>query len=230
MDKYPILWLDFLKSKNLPIDSTIIDPFKNEKDNEETNLKQQQQEEEEDEYNSKYSRSSLPLLILLQGIPGIGKSYLAKKLSEKLNNEGISTKDVAQDDFVADVGLKNSGKACQKYIRDTLIKKEYDCIILARNNANAQQYSNYVDFDSDGLCRVLFICPKELSTRLEEAVLMSVASVLYRQSNSNELHPTDDMEKQALASLPLKFFGAMKIHPSAFPITSYTNNYKIFYK
>jgi len=66
---------------------------------------------------------------------------------------------------------------------------------------------------------VLFlVCPAELKTRLDEAVLMSVAGVLHRQSSSDESHPTDDMEACALASLPLKFFGSLNVHQSAFLI------------
>lgn len=207
VDLYPTLWENFLKENNLPLDSSLIEVFKKSPDFNSNSSE-----------GEKYSRANLPLLILMQGIPGIGKSYLAKKLSETLNNNGFRSRDIAQDDFVAEHTLKKSGAACLNYIRGALIRREFKCIILARNNSNIQQYRSYLDLDSEGICRVVFISPKELDGgRIKEAVLLSVAGVLYRQ-NSDESHPTDDMETCALASLPLKFFGSFNIHPSAFRV------------
>lgn len=204
IDQYPVLWTEFLRERNLPLDSSLLNDFRDEAMGGAT---------EEDA--PEYQRSALPLLVLTQGVPGIGKSYLARKLAERLNAEGITCKDVAQDDFVAQVGLKNSGKACRQYLQEELAKRTYQVIILARNNADQQQYRDFVGWDEQ-LCRAVFICPEELSTRLEEAIFISVASVLYRQESGTDNHPTDSMDSCALASLPLKFFGTLRVHNSAF--------------
>lgn len=54
----------------------------------------------------------IPLVILMQGLPGMGKSFIAKNIVEDLRKTGISAADVAQDDFVEKFGQKKSGSAC----------------------------------------------------------------------------------------------------------------------
>ena len=204
IDNYPTCWKDFLVSRKLPLDRTLLT----------TELEARE--------NVDYSKSSVPLLVLMQGIPGIGKSYLGSKLSERLNAAGIKCVHVAQDDFVPKFGLKNSGKACQDFVRSSLIDPENRIVILARNNANLQQYQDYLAMDGEGLCRAVFICPRELSSRVQEAAFLCVAGVLHRKV-AKEDHPTNDMEDCNLASLPLKFFGSLKVHPSAFLVSVFSD-------
>ena len=201
VDNYPVLWNQFLTESKLPLDASI--------------LKQSQGEIPKEYASIEESRSSLPLLILLQGIPGIGKSTIAKRLAERLNELKISTLDIAQDDF-AHLGQKNSGKACLDFIRNALKDKKYKCILLARNNANLQQYSQYVALDStEGLCKATFLVPDELITRLNDVLYVSLAAIIHRKITGDN-HPTSTMAVDALASLPLKFFGSLQAHKDAF--------------
>ena len=37
-------------------------------------------------------------------------------------------------------------------------------VLLARNNANRQQYQRYTALNQDGLCRMVFLAPEELAS------------------------------------------------------------------
>jgi len=202
MPLYPVRWEEFLQAKQLPSDNSIIENAR--------------QILSGDVSSAKY-RENLPLLVLLQGIPGVGKSFLGKGLTQALNQAGYPCLDIAQDDFTNSHGAQNSGKACLAFVRNSLLSGNYRCIILARNNGNAQQYSNYVALESEEICKVCFIHPAELVERIPEVVYLSMAGLLYRKQ-SGENHPTSTMSDCDLASLAGKFFGSINIHPSGFSV------------
>ena len=205
IEKYPILWSQFLVERDLPLDSSLLDsPLLN----------------IEAPMIIDHNGSDLPLLLLPQGIPGIGKSLLSQAICDQLNSEGIESIQVAQDDFVSN---SNPGKACFDHVSNLLKSKKYKLVILARNNANTQQYSRYLQLESSNLCKMAFITPKELQTRQNEVILMCAASVVHRKLN-NEDHPTTKMAVNDLASLPLKFMGEFRAAHSAFAFNVMTDD------
>ena len=187
--QYPIAWKLFLESKGLPDTPHIIG------------------KEVGNVFNGDHlDGKKMPLLVLMQGIPGIGKSLFAIHISQALSRRGIQAMQTAQDDF-NHLG-KKAGKACQEFVEQSLLSQEYSVVFLARNNSNISQFRAYLDLDQQGICKLLFLCPKDLIERPAEAVYASMASVLHRKA-SKESHPTNSLDDTELATLPLKFFGEL---------------------
>ena len=57
---------------------------------------------------------------------------------QELSNSGVKAVQVAQDDF-AHLGKKSSD-ACHSHVKQLLSSKQFQVVILARNNANPAQY------------------------------------------------------------------------------------------
>lgn len=201
---YPICWIQFLHSLSLPLDASILQS---------KNLPTMPFE---------VNNSALPLLVMLQGIPGLGKSASAQLCVDLLNEKQIPSIQVAQDDFSGN----NSGKLCLEHVKNLLIEKKHQVVILARNNASIDQYRKYLSLETDGLCKFLFIAPKEYQTRQEAFVYMCIVSVIYRKF-SDDSHPTSQMELGDLASLPLKFCSEFKVHPSAIQMKTMFDEQKL---
>lgn len=153
------------------------------------------------------------MLVLPQGIPGIGKNYVYERLAARLRDErGLNVVVVTQDDFIADHGAVRSSDACFKRVMELVFGSEQcDVVILARNNACKQQYRKYADATPG---RHIFIAPTECVTRSTKLLLpVCVASVMHRKKDATVKHPTDTMEYVDLAQLPLKFLASFA--PSA---------------
>ena len=202
MDSYPSYWSSFLRFHCLPEDESLL--------NAEINVKMTSMRE---------VISRLPLVILPQGIPGIGKSMLAKRMVEMMNERGIPSYQIAQDDFA---DKKNSGQECFDHVADLLSSSSYRLIVLARNNSSLRQYQKYLSLERSNLCKISFISPIELAihhTRREEALLMCIASVIHRKI-TNDPHPTNSLDIGELASLPLRFINDFHPSSSAFLFSS----------
>jgi hypothetical protein len=171
----------------------------------------------------------LPLLVVMQGVPGLGKSALAIETTKLLAAGGISAAQAAQDDFVH-LGQKKSGAACLEHITDLLEAGATRVVLLARNNANKLQYHNYQQLNLDGVCRMAFFAPEELqgigaigsAAAIPDAVYklmyMCVASVLHRKASGGDQHPTNEMTRGKLANLPFTFLKMYEPHPAAITV------------
>ena len=204
VDKYPVLWLDFLREKGLPSGPSLVYADLPAAD---------ALAQSGDESDGGGGGALLPVLLVLQGIPGSGKSSYAARAVEVLQARGVSAVQLAQDDF-AHLGMKQSSAACLEATRQYLAGKQHQVVILARNNANIQQFAKYLQFD-DYLARILFFCPAELYEREPADFLyMCLASVLHRK-HSDAAHPTDEMQDASLALLPLRFLKMLAPEPGA---------------
>lgn len=93
------------------------------------------------------------LLVLLQGIPGCGKSLLAKQV--KLIS-GPRCHILEGDQY------KRNTNLCQEKLREYLGDERVEIVIFDRNNANFRQYKDYLEIAKTYNCRVLNIFPAEL--------------------------------------------------------------------
>lgn len=210
IDNYPPLWNEFLLSKNLPLDDSLLTCSELIADSSSVHSLHFSNNDN----LSANSPPPLPLLLLPQGIPGLGKSFLAQRICQKLNDLSIKSVQIAQDDFDKH---KNSGQACFNHVKEIL--PHHDVVIVARNNANIKQYAKYLSLSNEFLCRIGYMYPAELlktDPHRREAIYMSIASVLCRKYR-NEAHPTNTMSDCDLASLPLKFLGEFNPNLSGFP-------------
>ena len=200
IDHYPTHWLNFLRANELPSDPSLV-------------LGEGYLSEAASSSLTLGEPDDLPILLLMQGIPGSGKSSVAAKAVEVLQSRGITATQLAQDDF-ADLGTKASSSACFDTVRELLVAKNHRVVILARNNANAQQFGKYLQFDSY-LAHAVFFCPSELfEPNPADFLYMCIASVLNRK-HSGEEHPTNVMSAVSLAALPLRFLHMLHPDPGA---------------
>jgi hypothetical protein len=124
------------------------------------------------------------LLVVMQGIPGIGKSTLAELVTRKYGHKCVT---IEQDQF------DGNTKLCQAKLKEYLAD-DYEVIILSRNNANESQVKRYILLASEANWKVLVITPSELSTRPEmrhRLVEICEETVLERTG-----HPTFDKLKK----------------------------------
>ena len=122
------------------------------------------------------------LVVILQGIPGIGKNAIADNLVENLGKRVY----VLDQDRYAHLGRKPASKKGREVFNDTLYSDEYDIIILARNNATSFQYTSYLDMAQDALWKTVVVRPNEVdTTRWEELIAVCSEGVLTREN-----HPT----------------------------------------
>lgn len=212
---YPRCWLSFLTSKKLPLDSSLIQVIT-----------------QSSTFSSSSSETSsavcdqteIPLLVLMQGIPGIGKTSLAKEAEKSLNSKGTECLQISQDDF-AHLGQKNSGQACFDFVEKILLEKNHRIMILARNNSNRQQYDKYLKLDFEGICRLAMVAPLELTDKklLPIVTFMCICSTIHRKY-SQEGHPIDENDEATLSNIVLSFLGELKISPSALKVR-YLNDF-----
>lgn len=91
------------------------------------------------------------LLVVLQGIPGLGKTVLAKWMKE----HAWLCDTLEQDTF------NGNGGACLKALGE-MLASDARVIILARNNAKPYQYAKYIRAATDAGWKTLAVTPSEL--------------------------------------------------------------------
>lgn len=201
-ERYPLLWLRFLEDNNLPDNKSLM----------KVDLSQ---------FDALVGEELKPaLLVMFQGIPGLGKNYLGDQLKERLRQEGIQCEVVAQDDF-SHLGTQKSGQVCFDYVQKRIYSGEIDVLFLARNNSNRKQYKRYLNFP-----RYLFLAPSEMATKKHELLALGIAAVLERK-NTGQMHPTDELSDLTLASLPFRFGTDFSYFPQAYRIDFLNDHAKL---
>lgn len=119
------------------------------------------------------------LVLLLQGTIGLGKSCVGYCTVNMLNKLGMKTTALEQDTYIPKYGLKGSGNACFNEFKSLL--KQFDIIILQRNNANYMQYSRYVDEAKENGFTVVFGFPSEI----KDLKLLQLLGLTCMQSTMN---------------------------------------------
>jgi hypothetical protein len=210
-DQYPLLWRAFLADSKLPHTDALLTA-------DSSALPVVQIDE-----------VKLPLLVVMQGVPGLGKSALAVEAVRRLAEAGVTAAQAAQDDFVH-LGRKKSGAACLAHITDLLEAGSTAVVLLARNNANKMQYQQYQLLNQEGVCRMAFLAPEELqglgavssadaiTPEMYKLMYMCVASVLHRKASGADKHPTDELTRGKLANLPFAFLKMYEPHPAAITV------------
>jgi hypothetical protein len=141
------------------------------------------------------------LVVILQGIPGLGKSLLASHLVESFSNIVIS---IEQDSF------NGNGQKCQKAFKKLLENPQYKIIILARNNENIKQYARYTELADSYNCKVLAIYPEEM--RIEDHNRETLKQICIQSVKERKGHSTFDiipMEKRG--NIVCSFYNQFKI-------------------
>ena len=212
---FPILWETFLEEHKLTKEKHILsydlEPLINtklQKSDQDNDLKIIHQKPNNDQKSISEKKQST-LLVLFQGIPGLGKSYLAQKIKKELKvGHAIESEVVTQEEFFY-LGHKESNQACLDHVKKLVDSGKYHVVLLARNNSNINQYHLYMKFPN-----VILFAPHEYINRKPEMVALSIGSVLERKKQ-NSLHPLDNLTKSELASLCFKFFSKFEIDQKA---------------
>jgi hypothetical protein len=100
------------------------------------------------------------ILIILQGVTGLGKSTLSYSVRDALSEYTVVP--LEQDTYVAKWGLHKAGvkcfEECSKLMKHI---SNPNVIILARNNSNYSQYGKYVDLANDNNYYVVIVAPRD---------------------------------------------------------------------
>ena len=143
-------------------------------------------------------------LIIFQGIPGIGKSYLGKQLAIRLKDLGVAI--LEQDQFSG----KKSGSKCLNALEGMLRNPAKKVILLLRNNACPQQYQKYVDKAKRHSWEVDIILPNELHythPHNNHLLTLCMKSVLDR-----ETHPKFDvLDMDKRLAVVMSFWGEYEV-------------------
>lgn len=94
-----------------------------------------------DSSESATTETSDRLVVIVQGIPGIGKNTVALEVAKRLS---LPTFLIDQDSFVRKYG-KSAGAECLKVYEAYLLKATSGVVMVLRNNADVSQYGKYVD-------------------------------------------------------------------------------------
>ena len=169
-------------------------------------------------YDNKISEG--PLVVLLQGFPGLGKNTVGEHLAEQLRRrEGLRVEAFDQD------SPQTAGKACmQKFKRcvnrEILQTKkrgvaedhsDLDVVILMRCNANMEQASPYISEARKAGCRVLALTPNITDENRIHYWIVAAQSVITRRG-----HPAFDKIKKKTKRIQIMtvFFNILR------PLTS----------
>jgi hypothetical protein len=120
-----------------------------------------------------------PIVVMIQGLQGSGKSTLGKYISNFINNYGIKTCYVEQDEYFGDTNATQG--ALYHMIRDS---NGPEVIILTRCNVNPKQYQKYLNMFHVENCRVLFFTPEKIDTQY---VAICLSGLLKRSKNGDEV-------------------------------------------
>lgn len=120
-----------------------------------------------------------PIVVMIQGLQGSGKSTMGKYISNFLTNNGIKTCYVEQDEYFGDTNSTQG--ALYHMIRDS---NGPEVIILTRCNVNPKQYQKYLNIFQVENCRVLFFTPEKVDTQY---VAICLSGLLKRSNNGDEV-------------------------------------------
>ncbi len=142
------------------------------------------------------------ILVIFQGIPGLGKTTIARYLVEKMDEDWTS---LEQDSFTG----SNTGKQCLKRLEELLTDDKYTTILLSRNNANVKQYHQYASLATELGWKTLVLTPQELnSTPDAKKYLLEVCrhTVLERTGHAS----FDILDAKKRLSIVSMFLGQFK--------------------
>lgn len=157
-------------------------------------------------------KSTPRLIIFFKGIPGLGKSYIGKLLSEQLNAKGYQTTTLEQDDFKG----KTAGKQCFLAFCNYLKNKDNRIIILQRNNANLSQYQSYLEEARNQGCRILTLAPDEINTL--SLLVTCIEAVLTRQGHKTFDSLAPAMKAKIVMTYALEYADDYQPHNRPFEI------------
>eukprot|EP00479_Gromia_sphaerica_P002299 TRINITY_DN12743_c0_g1_i1.p1 TRINITY_DN12743_c0_g1~~TRINITY_DN12743_c0_g1_i1.p1 ORF type:complete len:148 (+),score=12.03 TRINITY_DN12743_c0_g1_i1:396-839(+) len=103
------------------------------------------------------------VLVIMQGIPGIGKSTQTRTLVDELTKRGISSVGLEQDPFYAKFGRLKSGKMCLQEFKNYVYGGKHKVVFLLRNNALYSQFQLYADHAIQNDWAYMLLLPKSLT-------------------------------------------------------------------
>lgn len=156
------------------------------------------------EYFSTFQRvPAKGVLIVLQGVTGLGKSTLSKSVATALSDYKVIP--LEQDTYVARWGLQKAGEKCLEECGKLM--KSTPCpqaIILARNNSNYSQYSKYVALANDNDYYVVVVTPRDNSST--KFGLACLQSTMRRKSGST----ISDLPLEKQFQITMGFLGSFQ--------------------
>lgn len=148
------------------------------------------------------------VLVVFQGIPGIGKTTITNCLVEEMKSRGINAVGLEQDPFFEKYGQKKSGPMCLKAFEDYVKGDQYNVVFLQRNNANVGQFKNYAQVAKDGDWLVHVISPRALKSSIH-LPLICLYSVYERAGRKD--HPTfKNLDLGLQLKITMSFHGAFR--------------------
>lgn len=143
------------------------------------------------------------ILVLFQGVPGLGKTTLANNLIKTLGETSVC---LEQDQFKGD---KNK---CLQCLKKLLSNPKINIILLSRNNSNIRQYKSFIDLVNHFSCKVLAIYPYEWSNIDSKKKLIEICQESVKVRTG---HPTFDSlkinERQKIVTSFSRFLQPAKI-------------------
>jgi hypothetical protein len=128
------------------------------------------------------------VFVILQGIPGLGKSVLAKELINKCTSYPRNIASLEQLTYNGNLSL------CLLALSKMLINPQLDTIIISNNNVNLTQYHQFAKIANDADWRVVTITPSEVtSDKWDSLVEICINSAIARESNA----PFDNIDNNA---------------------------------
>ena len=125
------------------------------------------------------NKTERPIIVMIQGLQGSGKSTMGKYMSDLLTKYDIKACYVEQDEYFGDTNATQG--ALYHMIRDS---NGPEVIILTRCNVNPKQYQKYLNMFQVENCRVLFFTPEKLDTQY---VAVCLSGLLKRSNNGDQV-------------------------------------------
>jgi len=145
------------------------------------------------------------LVVLWQGMPGLGKNYIGERVSDMLCRNGIISQWMDQDSFVKDHGNK-AGAVALKHFSDLLGDPFNEVVMVLRNNADESQYRKYINTAKEFDWQIMMLYPSEIVDTTDRARL--VATCMSAVINRTD-HPTFDTITKAKRAMLVTAFAQL---------------------
>lgn len=140
-----------------------------------------------DENKSKI-KAKVRVVLLLQGVPGIGKTTILPLVEDKLKMKGIQCITVCKDNFRKGHSKAQAERAAKDAFEDLLEEEIYDVIILDSNHTQHHNFRDYVEIARKENYKVLVCFPSEV----ESDLILHLIPVVLQSAEKRRGHPNFD--------------------------------------
>lgn len=138
--------------------------------------------------NKSKIKAKVRVVLLFQGVPGIGKTTILPLVEDKLKMKGIQCITLCKDNFQKGHSKAQAEREAKDAFESLLEEEIYDVIILDSNHTQHSNFRDYVELARKENYKVLVCFPNEVQSDL----ILHLVPVVLQSAEKRRGHPNFD--------------------------------------